>query len=187
MYTRYGYLSACGWLILNTVTTCASIGLHISRQKKPICRLAQFRSSLLRYKFLDVHYNRIDKERVDTVVILLPDVTSIAPTRNEFEHVQRQLVSRLDQRLGALDAMLVALNEHPAAPQPSSEHSIVDDSLPPPTSTTTLQVLCSTTRVVISPQFRLVSMFVHHCPFCVLFILDACFFPPMHDGRVTSI
>src|SRR5690242_10240465 len=74
-----------------------------------------------RYKFLEVRYHRIEKEPagstgvpgtkkpgdapsvVETVVIFIPDVWSVVPTRNEFEVAAEAMKKQRDEKIAELD------------------------------------------------------------------------------------
>lgn len=93
---------------------------------------------------MEVRYRRIDKEiskddassmdadiavdrRVDTVVIFVPDVWNVVPTKLEFEGLQNLLKRQLESKLSSLES-----NTAKTTTMPTSNSLNFSSSSPPP-------------------------------------------------------
>lgn len=61
-----------------------------------------------RYKMVDLHYYRLERNRIDNVVLMLPDTNTapalMPPSEEAFQALEERLKAQLAQKLAAIDA-----------------------------------------------------------------------------------
>jgi hypothetical protein len=76
------------------------------------------------YKMVHLRYYRAERDRIDSVVLMMPDLTvGLMPTVEEYDNLKQRIQKQLADKLAAIDAEVFV-------PPPSSTTAEVGETLP---------------------------------------------------------
>lgn len=70
-----------------------------------------------RYKMVHLRYYRAERNRIDSVVLMMPDLASgLMPTTEEYKNLEERIQKQLADKLAAIDAEVFVPPTPPPAP-----------------------------------------------------------------------